>query len=151
VHERFGHVLVNNLLAGTKNFKVPLIKVVQAPALCGVLKDSQIKQMDFNVFIKSPESNYSTLAQWAPSENAGCMENIESLDALKKVFNGSSTNSKYFENKNLPLFKSVELGNYELLSEFPGTKTAMPLPANVQKLLGLSPEYAPYVGAYPLK
>jgi hypothetical protein len=42
------------------------------------------------------------------------------------------------------------VGNWELLEGFPGTKSASKLPPEVMKLLGISEEDAPFVGAFPL-
>jgi hypothetical protein len=88
---------------------------------------------------------------WSPASNAACQQAVESLDGLKKVFDGSSVNSKVFVSYNLPLFKSIELGNFELNKAFPGANAATVLPADVQKLLGLQAKYKPYIGAFPVK
>lgn len=154
VDKRFGHVFVNNLLVGDKNFKVPLMLVGQHPGLCGKLRDSQLKQMDYNVMVKDPESPEKILVRWSPSDTPGnpgnCETAIETLDALKKVFDGSSTNSQYYNNLNLQVFKSRELGNYQLLPGFKGAKAASALPVQIQKLLGITNKVIPYVGAYPI-
>jgi parallel beta-helix repeat protein len=151
VDQRFGHVFVNNLLTGDENFKRPLMLVWQHPDLCQKLDKSPLKQYDYNVYVKDANSGYPTLVFWSPANGERCQIAIESLEGLKKVFDGSSTQSKVFENNNMPLFKSSVLGNYELNPAFPGAGTSVALPADIQKLLGLTAKYKPYIGAYPLK
>jgi parallel beta-helix repeat protein len=148
VEERYGHVFVNNLLTGDRNFKKPLMLVNQHRDLCGKLKESPLKQYDYNVYVKNVHSGYSKLLFWSPAPTDGCQQAVESLDEMKKVFEGSSVNSIVFENSDMPLFKSPELSNFELNKAFPGANSAVALPDKVQKLLGLSPKYKPYTGAY---
>jgi hypothetical protein len=155
VDKRYGHVFVNNLMAGDMNFKVPFLTVGQHPDLCGKLTDSQLKQLDYNVIVKDPRSNFKILARWSPVvASAGqnnCEQTIESFEDLKKVFAGSSANSQFYGEPNLQVFQSRELGNYQLLPGFKGSKAATVLPGAVQKLLGLNGKITPCVGAYPAK
>ena len=51
----------------------------------------------------------------------------------------------------MTLFKSYELGNFQLNQAFSAANAAVALPADVQKLLGLQAKYKPYIGAFPLK
>lgn len=151
VDQRIGHVFVNNLLTGDANFNRPLMLVWQHPDLCEKLNKSPLKQYDYNVYVKDAYNGVKTLAYWSPASDAGCQKAVESLDDLKKVFDGSSVNSKVFESYNLPLFKSSELGNFQLNPAFPGASTASALPAGIQKILGLQANYKPYIGAFPVK
>jgi parallel beta-helix repeat protein len=151
VDQRFGHVFVNNLLAGDINFKKPLMLVGQDPDLCQKLNKSPLKQYDYNVYVKDANSGYQTLVYWSPFIGDECETAVESAEDLKKLFEGSSANSKVYENFNMPLFISPELGNFELDKAFPGTNTATVLPADIQKLLGLPVNYKPYTGAYAVK
>jgi len=151
VEERFGHVFVNNLLTGDANFQRPLMLVWQDPDLCQKLDKSPLKQYDYNVYVKDVNSSFSTLLYWSPASFEGCQQAVKSLDELKKVFEGSSANSRVFESFNMPLFKSPELGNFELNKAFPGANTATVLPADIQKLLGLPAKYKPYTGAFAVK
>jgi hypothetical protein len=59
-----------------------------------------------------------------------------------------SAHSQYFPD-DVPLFKSRELGNYQLLQTFPGLKDASVVPVEVAKLLGFSKKDMKYIGAYP--
>jgi hypothetical protein len=151
VYERFGHVFVNNLLTCDKYFKKELMKVWQLPELCDKLNKSPLKQMDYNVYVKDAKNDYNVVLLWGPTKNEKCEIEISSLTEMQKVFKASSVNSKVIENNNLPMFKSCELGNYQLLQKFPAAKIATKLPTNIQKLLGLTDKYIPFVGAYPVK
>jgi parallel beta-helix repeat protein len=151
VHERFGHVFVNNLLTDDNTHARPLMIVWQPATLCQKLDQSPLKQYDYNVYVKNGESGFKPIVYWSPAANNECQQAVESLDGLKKVFAGSSVNSKFIEGFNLPVFKSVELGNFQLQPSFTGAKAAAVLPAEIQKLLGLPAKYSPYIGAFPVK
>jgi parallel beta-helix repeat protein len=151
VDARYGHVFINNLLVGDENFSKPLMQFQQHKDLCGKLKDSQIKVMDYNVYVKNPANNNKQLVLWSPSETENCEQIIESLSDLQKVFKGSSNNSLYINKPNLTVFISPELGNYQLIKDFQGAKTATQLPEKIQKLLGLPAKYNPFTGAYLVK
>jgi parallel beta-helix repeat protein len=154
VDERFGHIIVNNLLAGDINFVKPFIVVYQHKDLCDKLKESPLKQFDYNVYVKDMNSGYKGLMMFSPVEkkqDGNCSTTAETLDDLKGLFTGSSLNSRVYEGFNMPLFKSLELGNYELNSTFPGANAAVIMPANIQKLLGITAKVKPYIGAYPVK
>ncbi len=154
VDERFGHIFVNNLLTGDANFEKPLMLVYQHQDLCDKLKDSPLQQFDYNVYVKNGNSGYNGLVMYSPvakKEDGSCSATAESIADLKSLFAGSSANSKVFSGFYLPLFRGAELGNYELNKAFQGSSVATVLPVNIQKLLGLTPKYKPYIGAYPVK
>ncbi|MBN2610202.1 MAG: right-handed parallel beta-helix repeat-containing protein [Bacteroidales bacterium] len=151
VEQRYGHIFVNNLLTGDANFQRPLMLVWQHPDLCEKLDKSPLAQYDHNVFVKDAKSGFNTLLFWSPSKEEGCQASITTLDGMKKLFDGSSSNSRVYENCNMPLFKSRELVNFQLNPAFPGINAATSLPVNVQKLLGLPLKYKPFVGAYDVK
>jgi parallel beta-helix repeat protein len=151
VEERHGHIFVNNLLTGDANFTKPLMLVYQHPDLCGKLKESPLKQYDYNVYVKDVHSGYPTLLYWSPALAEECRVAVGSLDEMKKVFDGASVNSMVFESSDMPLFKSRELGNFELNKAFPGGNNAVALPAETRNLLGLPAKYKPYIGAYAVK
>ncbi|MFO7657832.1 MAG: right-handed parallel beta-helix repeat-containing protein [Bacteroidales bacterium] len=151
VDQRYGHVFVNNLLTGDKDFQRPLMLVWQHPDLCEKLDKSPLARYDFNVYAKDANSGFNTLLYWSPASGEGCQASIASLEEMNKVFDGSSANSKVFGHFNMPLFKSPELGNFQLNPAFSAAGAGTVLPANVQKLLGLSPKYKPYVGAYGVR
>lgn len=149
VDERDGHVFVNNLLVGDVSFNRPLLFVWQQATLCKQLTQPQLRQLDFNVYVRGAEKTAYPLILWGPAANENCQTGIESLDDLRKLYPAFAANSRYFTSYDGPLFKGIELGNYQLSPAFSGSKSAMPLPAAISKLLGASKKDGRYVGAYP--
>jgi parallel beta-helix repeat protein len=149
VEERYGHVFVNNLLTGDAGFDRPLLLVWQPAVLCEKLSETPLKQFDNNVFVKQNDS-YKTLAFWSPSKAENCQSEIKSLAELQQL-SGAAAKSMYFEGKHLPMFKSAELDNYQLLDVFPGKTVATETPANVKKLMGIPADMKGFVGAYSSK
>jgi hypothetical protein len=149
VDEREGHVFVNNLLTGDANYHRPLLAIAQTPSLCERLKKPQVKQLDYNVYVRSTETPSIPLILWSPADNEDCQLPFNSPEALHKLYPEFSAHSRYFNNYSGPLFKSSVLGHYELLKAFPGATTATSLPADVRELLGRQKQENPFVGAYP--
>ena len=71
-----------------------------------------------------------------------------SLENLRKVYPEFGVNSRYLSGYDGPLFKSMELGNYQVLPDCPGLRAAAQLPADVAKLLGRVNKEGRYVGAF---
>lgn len=149
VDERFGHVFVNNLLTGNAGFDRPLLLVWQPAVLCEKLNETPLKQFDNNVFVKQND-NYKTLAYWSPSKTENCQAEIKTLAELQQL-SGAANKSIVLEGKHLPLFKSEILDNYNLLEEFPGKNTAMDIPVNVKKLMGIPADAKGFIGAFDSK
>ena len=149
VDQRVGHVFVNNLLTCAKNFKRPLLYVWQPDTICSQIKSSELKQLDYNMYVRGSGKDNYPLIWWSPVDNANCRESFNSLDDFKKLGTGFSSHSRYFSDWSGPLFKSPYLGNYETLKAFPGAEEGTELPADVAKLLG---HPGKFVGAYsPVK
>jgi hypothetical protein len=149
VDKRDGHIFVNNLLTGDKSFDRPLLFVWQPASLCERLSDSQLKQLDHNVYVRGKEKPSSPLILWSPATSKDCQAGFESLDSLRRIHPEFSANSRSYLSYDGPLFKSKELDNYELLSAFPGSKSGVQVPAEIGKVLGQSKKDDRYVGAYP--
>jgi hypothetical protein len=149
VDERDGHVFVNNLLAGDTNFNRPLLFTWQTPSLCERLPQPQLTQLDHNVYVRSADSASHPPILWSPASNENCQAGFESLEELRKAYPKFAANSQYFKNYAGPLFKSMELGNYQLLPKFPGMATATPLPAEISRFLNRLQKENRSIGAYP--
>jgi hypothetical protein len=149
VDERDGHVFANNLLVGDESFNRSLLFIWQPASLCEKLDKPQLKQLDYNAYVRGAEKTSYPLVLWSPVSNEKCQTGFESLEELRKLYPEFSANSRYFAGYNGPLFKGTELGNYQLLPAFSGAKSAMPLPAQISKLLGPAKKDGRYVGAYP--
>lgn len=149
VDERDGHVFVNNLLVGDENFTRSPLFVWQPAAICEKVNKPQFKQLDHNVYVRGVDKTPYPLMLWSPAANEKCQTGFETLEDLRKAHPEFSANDRYFINYDGPLFKGIELGNYQLLSAFPGAKAAMQPPAGISKFLGQYKKGERYVGAYP--
>jgi parallel beta-helix repeat protein len=151
VDEREGHVFVNNLMYGDANFTRPLLYVWQPPALCAQENEPQLKTMDFNVYVRKPGSANFPLIWWSPVKNQQCSIACQSLEDFRKLQTQFAVNSRYFSENSGMIFKSTELGDYQVLPAFARTLSASRLPENIARLLGQTGEEIGYVGAYPLQ
>ena len=144
--ERVGQIFVNNLLYGDENFDRLLLYTMQPAVLCGSITEPQFKQLDYNVYVRAPGMADNPLVLWGPVQNENCREFFKSLEGIRKLQPEFSANSQYFADYDGPLFKSPELGNFQLLESFPGFNAASQLPVEISKILGQSKSF---IGAYP--
>ena len=149
VDERDGHVFVNNLLTGDKNFTKPLLYLWQRAMLCDSLTNSQLKQLDYNIYVRTTNKQTDPLIWWMPVSGENCLVGFESLMTLREQFPEFSENSTEYFNYGGPLFKGIEIGNYELLPSSPGLNSGMQLPPEISKLFRQNNSDVRYIGAYP--
>lgn len=149
VDQRVGHVFVNNLLVGDAGFAAPLLQLLQSPALRERLKDPQVKELDGNVYVRRVGAKTPTLIVWSPADNAKGVAEFGDVAALHKPYPQFEAHARQFADYGGPLFRGVELGNFELRREFPGAGVGAPLPARVRELLQWPPGGAVFPGAYP--
>jgi hypothetical protein len=145
--EREGHIFVDNLLTGDKNFNRLLLYVWQPDTICGLVTGPQLKQLDNNMYVRKLDTTAGPIIMWSPIENNKCQILLKKPEELNKLHPEFESHSRYFPAYNGSLFKSYELGNYQLLQAFPGSEGGTQLPSEVGKLLGHSQGY---IGAYPL-
>jgi len=107
--------------------------------------------MDFNVYIRNPGSANYPLIWWSPVKNQQCSIACQSLEDFRKLQTQFAVNSRYFSENSGMIFKSTELGDYQVLPAFARTLSASRLPENIARLLGQTGEEIGYVGAYPLQ
>jgi len=149
VDERDGHTFVNNLLTGDKDFKRLLLYVWQPAVLCERVDNSQLKNLDYNIYISGLNSSDHSFILWSPVKNENCRLTFNSLDGFRKIEPEFSAHSQYFPDYRGSLFKSPELGNYQLLPVYWGSKSGMEIPAEISKLIGTTKNESLYIGAYP--
>lgn len=147
VDKRNGHVFVNNLLYADENYNRPLLYVWQPASLCKNITDSQVKQLDYNVYIHSSDKPHEPMIIWSPAKNDRCQYLFKTYKDFAEVFPEYSANSQYYFNYKGPLFKSKELRNFQLLKDFPGKNAGNKLPAEIEKLIGKRNNS---IGAYPV-
>ncbi len=148
VDEREGHIFVNNLMYGDKDFERPLLFVWQPPTMCERLSQPMLTQLDYNIYVRADERKYPMIL-WSPAANPNCQIEIKSLAEIRKLYPKFSANSREFLNYCDPLFKCPELHNFQVIPEFSAVKLGFKLPADVKKLLKSSEKVVGYIGAYP--
>ncbi len=147
VDERHGHVFANNLLVADETHPGPLLRITQAPNLRGRLTDSQVKELDGNVYVRRTAAK-QPLIVWSPAPTAQGFAELPSLDALRKLEPKFAAHSQEFPDYWGPLFHCPQLDNFELLPAFPGAKTGVPLPDHVRDVLRRKSGAPAFPGAY---
>ena len=148
VNKRGDHIFVNNLLTGDKNYHRPLLFLWQPDSLNHLYSEPQLKQFDENMFVRHENKSTSPLILWTPAKDKDYQLAFKSLEELRNVYPEYCIHSLCLQD-DVPLFKSRELGNYQMISTFPGIREASTVPAEIGKLLGLSKADMKYIGAYP--
>ncbi len=149
VDNREGHVFVNNLLTGGENFTRPLLFVWQPSNLCGRLSKPELSEFNHNVYVRNIGQTSYPLILWSPAQNDSCQAGFDSPEALHKSHPEFEADSRLYTGYYNSIFRSAMLGDYHLLPDFPGSKSAMALPKDIAKLLGQPGNEGAYVGAYP--
>ena len=149
VEERDGHVFVNNLLTADAQFRGPLLQIRQPANMYERLKQPQVKQLDYNVYVRTGSPDSQPLIVWSPVADGNHSVQLQSPVELHQLQPGFSAHSRVFANYDGPLFKSAELSNYELLKAFPGSEIATELPTEIRAFLGWEKKDARFPGAFP--
>ncbi|MBZ5495631.1 MAG: right-handed parallel beta-helix repeat-containing protein [Acidobacteriia bacterium] len=148
VDQREGHVFVNNLLVASDAYRGPMLRFEQPRSLCAKLPRPQAKEIDGNVYVRATATDAQPLILWSPAASDSCVSTLGSLDEFRKLVPAFEALGQQFDRTPRSIFRSPELGRYELLQALPGTRK--PLPADIRKLLNWSDEVAQSPGAYPL-
>jgi hypothetical protein len=149
VDRRDGHTFVNNLLVGDGSSGRPLLFVWQPSALCSQLPNAQLNQLDYNVFVRNAVKAHAPLILWSPASGEQCQEKCATLDEFRKLCPEFMVHSREYSGYDGPLFRSRDLGNYQVLPAFPGSNAGRPLPPEIGRLLSETGKGGRYVGAYP--
>jgi parallel beta-helix repeat protein len=147
VEERVNHEFVNNLMVGDAEYNRPLLFIWQSPDLCEQLKEPSLSKLDNNVYIKMND-NASPVIWLVQKLNDNCESKFSTINELNQVKKDYASNSLSFIDYKGPLFKSIELKNFELIGGFKGTSAAGRLPGYIDEIIGNNTSKA-YIGAYP--
>lgn len=149
VEERNGFVFKNNLMYSTPDFPRPLMLVYQPDFMCERQTGSPLKEMDNNVYVKGSTELNAAVIVWSPAENEKCQIEINQLDEMTALYNEFSRNSVYVSDYHGAVFKSIELGNFELIAEFKeGATTGADLPRAIANTIERNKKAG--IGAYGL-
>ncbi|MDA3927453.1 MAG: right-handed parallel beta-helix repeat-containing protein [Prolixibacteraceae bacterium] len=149
VEERDGFIFKNNLFYAGEDFHRSLVLVWQPAFMCERLSNSPIKEMNNNVYVKASTATNTDLIVWSPGQNEKCQIKISALNELTKLYPEYESESKAFIDYTSAVFKSTDLGNYDLIPEFSGADISNTLPTEISKLIQRSKKTG--VGAYSLK
>jgi hypothetical protein len=147
--KREGHVFVNNLLVASEAYHGPLLRFEEPASLCTQLPRLQAKEVGGNVYVRAAQSGPGTappLIVWSPSATESCVSSFGSLEEFRRLLPTFEARGRQLDRTPRSIFKSPDLGRYELLHALPAGET---LPPDVRKLLGWSEEEAGTPGAYP--
>lgn len=149
VDERDGHIFVNNLLVGEKEYDRPVLFVWQRASLCNRLNLPQVTQLNYNTYVRNSGQSDVPLIIWGPVKNEKCQAELNNPSELKKITGLFSDRDKYFPGYTGPLFKDFDGKNYAVLKTFAGAYNARKLPPDVQSVAGFPKNLKPFSGAYP--
>jgi hypothetical protein len=150
VDKREGHAFVGNLLVASEGFGKPLARFEQTPVLCGKLTRPHVARLDGNVYVRRGGATAAPLFVWGPVTGERCQAELGSLDALHALQPDFERNGRQVDGVVGPVFKSLELANYEPVGDLVPPPPADALPAAVRKLLGWSESAVGHpAGAYP--
>ena len=146
--QRTGHVFVNNLMIADESFARELLRIGHPAAMKDKAAESQVKQVDGNVYVRRANPAAKSLIQYSPLASENSPTEYPSLTDLQKSHPQFESHSREFADYQVPVCRSLQLQRYELLREFAGTAVGLPLPDDVQKLLGRQKTAAPFPGAF---
>ena len=140
---------MNNLLVNDGRSTRPLFFVWQPDSLCGRLPDPPLTACDHNVFVTTSPAAPHPLILWSPAAGGQGQAKWDTPEELHRLFPQFAGASPFHAAYDGPLFRSPELGNYQIMRGSPGATGGAPLPVTVSRLLGGARGKGTYVGAYP--
>lgn len=144
VDEREGHVFEGNLLVAGEGFTEPLLHFDQPAAMCGTLKRPASTRVDYNTYVRADAG--PTLVTWSPVAGKNCLAEYATLDAFSRA-TGLEKHGVLLDGYHGAVFRSPDLGRYELAQRLPGVQE-VPVEAEAAKVLGWSGQ-PNLPGAYP--
>ena len=151
VDERYGHLFVNNLIVMDEDDPKPQLHVRQPAYMCNRLNESQLKALDYNIYVRRLNTKNAPVILWSPASNEKCQAAIHSLEELNELYPDFSKNSKYLQNYEDPVFIDAANGDFHILKEFADKNKGTNLPDEIIKAMGLNDQESAFVGAYPVK
>lgn len=157
VEERHSHAFINNLLfadaaydqeqTGPYSFGGPLVSFFQSPELADRLTQAQVDAIDGNIYVRQAGQGERPIIFFTPTLSDEAFIPINAPDELTALYPEFESNSVAFFEYFGPLFKGRELGNFQILPDFPGKSVGVALPEMVNELLHLQ-DSPSFPGAY---
>ncbi len=151
VDQREGHVFVNNLLVASDSYRLPLLRFEQPKSLCSRLTRPMVKELDGNIYVRpsTPGQPAPQLLTWSPAQTDTCSLTFTTLQDFRKVASGFEASGTQLDRTPRSVFRSWDLGRYDLQPDSGLPKNRVQLPADVRKLLNWTEQDAQWPGAYP--
>jgi hypothetical protein len=86
---------------------------------------------------------------WSPAATESCLTKAASLEEFRKLAPAFEVTGRQLDATPRSIFKSPELGRYQLLQRLPESAGGDVMPPGIRKLLGWNEEDAQSPGAYP--
>ncbi|SMO86768.1 right-handed parallel beta-helix repeat-containing protein [Gracilimonas mengyeensis] len=147
VKERVNHAFSNNLLVADEDFERPLLQIWQLPDMCEDFGTPSLTELDHNAYVKLND-NEGPITWMAQNINGQCVSEFSNTAAVNRAISDFAENSFSFTDYEGPLFKSIDLKNFELLDGFKGASAAGDIPSYIQEVINRNDSEG-YIGAYP--
>lgn len=151
VDGRYGHALVNNLFVADINFPRAFLSVWQPEGLCQRFNNSQLKELDYNIYCRYIANDTVPMVFWSPFNNERCSTGINSVSEINNLYPEFSKGSKFYISYKEQVFIDKERRDYQLTKQFSDTHKGIVLPDKIQKSFGVQSKGINYVGAYPVE
>jgi hypothetical protein len=148
VPERHNHAFVGNLLVANASYARPLIQFEQSPELSERLTEPQVARYDYNLYVRSNDAPKRPLIAWGPKTGEKKSVPLDSPAAVNRLHPAFESHSQYSTARYRAIFKSPELGRFELIDASPLAVPASTLPENFVQLLNWSRRDTYSQGAY---
>lgn len=149
VNQRQGHEFVGNLLAADRHFSRPLLRFDQSRILCGQLREPQVKRLDANIYIR-PSNAAGPLIIWSPVAGSDCLIELSTLADLQRLHPEFEVNGRVIHSDLRSIFKSPELGHYQLIRPIQKPGWISAVPSEIRQLLGWTGHDSLIPGAYQM-
>jgi hypothetical protein len=110
-----------------------------------------VKELDGNIYVRpsTPGQPAPQLLTWSPAQTDTCSLTFTTLQDFRKVASGFEASGTQLDRSPRSVFRSWDLGRYDLQPDSGLPKNRVQLPADVRKLLNWTEQDAQWPGAYP--
>ena len=144
---RINHEFVNNLMVGDADYNRPLLSIGQMPDQCDQQTIPALKTLDHNAYVKLG-NNEEPIIWLSQKLGEDCETTFSSTSELNNKVKNYEKGGISLLNYSGPLFKSIELNNFQLQDGFKGENAAMTIPKEILEVIK-NQSSTKYIGAYP--
>ncbi|HPR31714.1 MAG TPA: right-handed parallel beta-helix repeat-containing protein, partial [Prolixibacteraceae bacterium] len=148
VEERENHVLKNNLFFMEEKLARPAVSVWQPAGMCERLNQSQLSDMNNNLYLYEGEPENKTIITWSPADNEACMAELTNLEELTDIQPLFATASKHETGIQNTIFKGWDQNIFSLTPENTDLCEGALIPGEICEAMGLHNKSVLFVGAY---